>query len=168
MDTFTKNDRSDIMRKVKSCDTRPELAVRSLLHSMGYRFRLHRRALPGTPDIVLPKYKTVVFVHGCFWHRHRDCKRATSPASHREYWLPKFNKTKQRDRKNQEALRELGWQVVVVWECQVKDTAALACRLNREILRTTLYKPPSHQPAEIAAENSIDYGAEKTKCRTNG
>ena len=134
MDTFTKDERSNIMRKVRSRNTLPELAVRSLLHRMGYRFRLHRRDLPGAPDIVLPKYKTVVFVHGCFWHRHKGCNRASMPTSRLEYWVPKFTKTKQRDRDNPKALKRLGWRVVVVWECQIRGRSQLAHRLGREIV----------------------------------
>lgn len=106
------------MRRVHSTDTTPERLVRSLLHKLGYRFRIHRLDLPGKPDIVLPKRRTVVFVHGCFWHRHQDCPHATTPASRREYWLPKFKRTVDRDRKNQEELQESGWNVVVVWECE--------------------------------------------------
>ena len=133
MDTFSKNKRSDIMRKVRCRDTQPELAVRSLLHRMGYRFRLYRRDMPGNPDIVLPKYRTVVFVHGCFWHRHKGCRQASIPATRREYWLPKFRRTEKRDKNNQNTLHQLGWKVIVVWECELRDPRKLAYRLRRKI-----------------------------------
>ena len=117
------------MRLVHSTDTAPEKKVRSLLHRLGFRFRLHRRDLPGKPDIVLPKHLAVVFVHGCFWHRHPGCPRATTPASRQEYWQPKFIRTVERDKKNQEELSQRGWTVVVVWECETKDLSNLAANL---------------------------------------
>ena len=126
MDTFSPEKRSDIMRRVRSTDTTPEKKVRSLLHKLGFRFRLHRSDLPGKPDIVLPKHRAVVFVHGCFWHRHQGCPHATTPASRQEYWLPKFKRTVERDKKNQEELRQKGWNVIVVWECETKDISKIA------------------------------------------
>ena len=119
------------MRRVRSVNTAPEIKVRSLLHRLGFRFRLHRKDLPGNPDIVLPKHSAVIFVHGCFWHRHPGCSRATTPASHRDYWLPKFSRTVERDFKNQEQLRSSGWKVVVVWECELKNLDILADRLQK-------------------------------------
>lgn len=101
--------RSDIMRAVKRAHTAPEIVVRQALHALGLRFRLHRRDLPGSPDIVLPKLRTVVFVHGCFWHRHPDCRYATTPKSRQEYWLPKFEANVERDARKEAQLRELGW-----------------------------------------------------------
>lgn len=130
MDTFPPEKRSDIMRRVHSTDTTPERKVRSLLHRLGYRFRIQRSDLPGKPDIVLPKRRTVVFVHGCFWHRHQDCPRATTPASRQEYWLPKFKRTVDRDLGNQETLRNSGWNVVVVWECETWDLVKLGKRIT--------------------------------------
>ena len=133
MDTFSPEKRSDIMRRVRSVDTVPEKAVRSLLHRLGFRFRLHRSDLPGKPDIVLPKYRTVLFVHGCFWHRHQGCPNATTPASRREYWLPKFRRTVQRDVRNKRELWRQGWSVIVVWECELRDISVLAACLERLI-----------------------------------
>lgn len=121
------------MSRVASKNTSPEIAVRSILHSMGYRFRLHHDGLPGTPDIVLRKHMTVVFVHGCFWHRHSKCKRATLPTTNREYWLSKFARTVARDKANRRLLRQKGWKVIVVWECELKNPSRLAVRFKREI-----------------------------------
>jgi len=117
MDRISKERRSWNMSRIRSKDTKPELLVRSLLHRNGFRFRLHRRDLPGTPDIVLPKYKTVIFVHGCFWHRHRGCRFAYQPRSNRGFWAMKFRHNVARDRGVRRRLRRLGWHVVVTWEC---------------------------------------------------
>jgi DNA mismatch endonuclease (patch repair protein) len=119
------------MRRVRSTDTSPEIKVRSLMHRLGYRFRLYRADLPGNPDIVLPKYRTVIFVHGCFWHRHPGCKRASTPATRKDYWLPKFERTLKRDKRNQAGLRRLGWKVVVIWECQTRNSEKLTLRLKK-------------------------------------
>jgi DNA mismatch endonuclease (patch repair protein) len=108
------------MRKVRGKDTTPEMKVRSALHRAGYRFRLHRRDLPGRPDIVLPGRRAVVFVHGCFWHRHPGCRAASSPSTRREFWQDKFERNVDRDRRNVEALAADGWSVHVVWECETK------------------------------------------------
>ena len=113
--------RSRNMSAIKSKNTKPEIAVRKLLHSMGYRFRLHRKDLPGSPDIVLPKYKTVIFVHGCFWHRHQNCKYASNPKTRREFWEKKFKENIERDKKTQNKLKSLGWKTKIVWECELKD-----------------------------------------------
>ncbi len=121
------------MGRVASEDTSPEIAVRSMLHRMGYRFRLHCNDLPGKPDIVLRKHCTVVFVNGCFWHRHAKCKRATTPSTNREYWLAKFARTMTRDKTNRRLLRQEGWKVVVVWECELRSPSRLAAKLKREI-----------------------------------
>ena len=106
------------MSRIRSRDTGPELLVRSALHRAGYRFRLHSKDLPGRPDIVLPKYHTVVFVHGCFWHRHKGCRFAYTPKSRVAFWNNKFRGNIERDRRTSTALRKLGWRVVTVWECQ--------------------------------------------------
>ena len=132
-DQFTVKERSWIMSRVHGKDTRPELVVRSLIHRMGYRFRLHRKDLPGKPDIVLPRHRCVVFVHGCFWHRHKGCKRASTPESNVEYWEGKFRRNVERDRKHRKDLRRMGWRVVIVWECELRDQDRLAVRLLREI-----------------------------------
>ena len=113
--------RSRNMSAIKSKNTKPEIAVRKLLHSMGYRFRLHRKDLPGSPDIVLPKYKTVIFVHGCFWHRHENCKYASIPKTRKEFWESKFKANVKRDKEIQEKIKNIGWQYVVVWECEIKN-----------------------------------------------
>ena len=112
--------RSRNMSAIKSKNTKPEIAVRKLLHSMGYRFRLHRKDLPGSPDIVLPKYKTVIFVHGCFWHRHENCKYASTPKTRREFWEKKFRENINRDNLNQANLALKGWKIIIIWECQLK------------------------------------------------
>lgn len=119
-DVFTRRDRSRIMSLVRNRHTRPELLVRSILHRMGFRFSLHRRDLPGSPDIVLPAKKTVVFVHGCFWHSHRGCRRSKLPATHIRFWRKKLSLNLERDRRAQKELRSLGWRVAVVWECELK------------------------------------------------
>lgn len=125
MDIISPDKRSWVMSQVKSGDTKPEKQVRSLLHKMGYRFRLRRRDLPGKPDIVLPKYKSVIFVHGCYWHRH-DCPNGRRiPKSKLDFWLPKLNGNRDRDIKQQKELQDLGWRVLIIWECMIKDQASL-------------------------------------------
>lgn len=121
--------RSWIMSRVKSADTSPELAVRSMVHRLGYRFRLHRRDLPGAPDLVFPRYKKVVFVHGCFWHGHACPRGGRIPASNRDYWLAKMERNRIRDGENEARLRELGWAVLTVWECELREPEAVSARL---------------------------------------
>ena len=113
------------MRGVKQKDTKPEIRVRKLLHSLGLRFRLHRKDLPGRPDIVFPRHKTVMFVHGCFWHQHEGCKDGRIPTSNRDYWEPKLARNVERDRQGIEALEATGWTVRVVWACQLDDIGQL-------------------------------------------
>ena len=113
--------RSQNMAAIKSRNTEPELTVRRALHRLGYRFRLHRKDLPGSPDIVLPKYKAAIFVHGCFWHRHIGCKYAYTPKSRIDFWEKKFAQNVLRDEKAVHALRGAGWRVLVIWECSTKD-----------------------------------------------
>ena len=122
--------RTAIMRSIRKVDTHPELAVRRLFHAQGFRFRLHRRDLPGCPDIVLPRYRTVILVHGCFWHQHEDCKLARQPRINRGYWLPKLARNVARDKDTHGALERLGWRVEVVWECETRDRAQLEMRAN--------------------------------------
>ncbi len=117
--------RSRMMSGIRGKDTRPERTVRSSLHKSGLRFRIHRKDLPGTPDIVLPRYNAVILVHGCFWHRHPHCRFAYTPASRREFWTAKFDENVARDRQKQKRLRDLGWRVFVVWECEVGDARRL-------------------------------------------
>ncbi len=130
MDTVSAEKRSWTMSQVKGRDTKPEKVVRSLLHRMGYRFRLHRRDLPGVPDVVLPKFHVAIFVHGCFWHRHQGCGRASMPSSNVAYWRKKFERNVNRDAQCRELLEKAGWHVLVIWECELKDMAALQCRLT--------------------------------------
>ena len=132
-DTLSKAARSRNMAKIRGKDTGPERQVRSLLHRAGYRFRLHGADLPGKPDIVLPKYRAVVFVHGCFWHRHRGCKDATTPKSHRKFWVEKFARNVANDRKHVRRLRRLGWKVLMVWECQLRRPEQVLARLRKTL-----------------------------------
>ena len=134
--------RSDIMRAVKRAHTGPEIVVRRALHALGLRFRLHRRDLPGSPDIVLPRFRTVVFVHGCFWHRHLGCRYASVPKSRQEYWLPKFKANVERDAKKEAQLCELGWRVLVIWECETRKPTELEQRLRREFLVVDFVRTP--------------------------
>lgn len=138
-DNLTSEQRRRNMSLVKNKNTKPELIVRSLLHRLGYRFRLHRRNLPGSPDIVLPKHSKVIFVHGCFWHGH-DCPRGKRPVTNQEFWDAKLDRNIARDRENQTRLRELGLQVLVIWACQVRDKRSLQERLRlfMEIGETTV------------------------------
>lgn len=129
MDTLTKAERSARMALVRGKDTKPELIVRRLTHAMGYRFRLHRRDLPGAPDLVFVSRRKVVFVHGCFWHRHPGCGR--TPKSRLGFWLPKLTENRRRDLRAQRRLRALGWRPLVVWECQLRRTGGLERRLRR-------------------------------------
>lgn len=124
-DLLSPEQRSNLMSRIRGKNTKPEMIVRSWLHKHGFRFRLHRKDLPGKPDIVLPKYKTVIFVHGCFWHRHEGCKRATTPKTRTGYWEEKFRKNRDRDLSKSDALNALGWKVLVVWECETKNRATL-------------------------------------------
>lgn len=120
-DKLTPQQRSHCMSRVKGKNTKPEMVIRSMLHRLGYRFRLHRKDLPGRPDIVLPKYRTVVFVHGCFWHQHHGCKKATVPENNREFWMAKLMGNIERDKQAHKALEALGWRVAVIWECAIKS-----------------------------------------------
>lgn len=122
VDTFTKYQRSECMRRVRGKNTKPEMFIRRLIFNMGYRYRLHRRDLPGCPDLVFPRYKKVLFVHGCFWHSHPGCKRARMPASNQDYWRSKLERNSRRDEANQAALLAAGWGVMIVWECEVNNS----------------------------------------------
>lgn len=133
MDLYTPEKRSQIMSRITGKNTRPEMIVRSLLHRLGFRFRLHQRKLPGRPDIVLPKHRAVIFVHGCFWHRHQDCNDATIPKTNTEFWLAKLNGNAERDRLASEALKADGWRVLYVWECETRNIRELAERLLQEL-----------------------------------
>jgi DNA mismatch endonuclease, patch repair protein len=129
MDVFSREKRSQIMSRVSGKNTKPELIVRSSLHNMGYRFRLHRSDLPGKPDITLPKFKKVIFVHGCFWHGHRGCRRSKRPSTNKKFWQEKLDKNMERDKLNIKNLKEFGWDVLVVWTCEVNDDRELKRKL---------------------------------------
>ncbi len=133
MDNHTPKQRSYNMSQVKSKNTSPEKIVRSILHNMGYRFRLHKKDLPGKPDIVLTKYKTVIEIQGCFWHRHKGCKNATTPRTNVEFWNSKFESNVERDKKNQKKLKELGWNVIILWECEIADLNRLKDILKKHL-----------------------------------
>lgn len=132
-DRISKERRSWNMSQIRAANTRPEMVVRSVLHRLGYRFRLHSRNLPGRPDVVLPKWKTVIQVHGCFWHRHSRCKFAYTPKSRLSFWTRKFTENVERDLRTTRRLRRMGWRVVTIWECQVCDPLRLANRLDARI-----------------------------------
>jgi DNA mismatch endonuclease (patch repair protein) len=123
--------RSALMARVRQRHSAPELEVRGILRALNVPYKLHRKSLPGTPDICIPSVKGVIFVHGCFWHRHAGCKKATTPKTRRAFWLDKFTRNVARDADNLSAIRKLGWRSLVLWECQCKDTAKLTARLSR-------------------------------------
>uniref|UniRef100_Q07LJ7 Very short patch repair endonuclease n=1 Tax=Rhodopseudomonas palustris (strain BisA53) TaxID=316055 RepID=Q07LJ7_RHOP5 len=133
-DTISTTHRSWNMSRIRGRDTEPEVKLRSLLHRAGYRFRLHDRNLPGRPDIVLPRYRATIFVHGCFWHRHEGCGNATTPSTRPEFWKAKFDGNVVRDRVNAERLADHGWRVIVVWECDLKkDPGGVLSSINRAL-----------------------------------
>jgi DNA mismatch endonuclease (patch repair protein) len=132
-DILSKAERSALMARIRGVNTSPELAVRRFLHERGFRFRLHLRKLPGRPDIVLPKLHTTIFVHGCFWHRHPGCKKATTPSTRKAFWKAKFEANVERDKRKVAELRDRGWTVITVWECEVTPVhlARLSLRLKK-------------------------------------
>lgn len=138
MDLLTEEKRSWNMSQIRGKDTVPELKLRSWLHQNGYRFRLHEKKLPGKPDIVLAKYKMVVFVHGCFWHRHPDCKYAYNPKSRIEFWNRKFESNVVRDQKNFQLLIEYDWLPIVIWECEIKKNFNSVCTFLNTTLQNRL------------------------------
>jgi DNA mismatch endonuclease, patch repair protein len=131
MDSITPAQRSVLMARVHGKNTTPEYVVRRAAHALGLRFRLHRRDLPGSPDLVFPRHCTVIFVHGCFWHRHPGCKRATTPKSNKQFWQVKLKRNVERDASSAQALESLGWRVEVIWECETKDTVSLQRRIKK-------------------------------------
>lgn len=131
IDNLSDERRSENMRRIRSADTRPEMIVRRIVHGLGFRYRLHRRDLPGRPDLVFPRLKCVIFVHGCFWHLHPGCAEGRIPGTRTEYWGPKLRANFSRDCLNRKALEELGWEVLVVWECETKDRDGLTGALRR-------------------------------------
>ncbi|WP_081986545.1 very short patch repair endonuclease [Chitinibacter sp. ZOR0017] len=150
MDIVTPQKRSAMMSGIRGKNTKPELLVRSFLHAQGFRFRLHRKDLPGGPDIVLPKYHVCIFVHGCFWHRHPDCRLASTPKSRQEFWEPKFAGNVERDTRNQAALLASGWRVVILWECGLRKPGISGLTwlpewiLSNEFAVTWPERPDSH------------------------
>jgi DNA mismatch endonuclease, patch repair protein len=135
MDCFSPSLRSKVMAKVRGRDTQPEMRVRKAAHALGLRFRLHRKELPGSPDIVFASRKTVVFVHGCFWHSHSGCKRASMPQTKQEFWSTKLSRNIKRDQTAISTLENAGWHVEVIWECETKNASALASRLAGIVCR---------------------------------
>ena len=129
MDIVDSKQRSKMMSRIKGRDTVPEIAVRRTAHRLGFRFRLYRKDLPGCPDLVFPRFRTVVFVHGCFWHRHCGCRYAYAPKTRVRFWSDKFRGNVARDRRNVDALRKLGWQVRIIWECETRDRERVKERL---------------------------------------
>ena len=130
MDTLTREQRSERMSRVRNKDTKPELALRRLVHALGYRYRLHASNLPGHPDLVFAIRRKVIFMHGCFWHRHEGCPQSRMPKSRVRFWKTKLNANRERDQANQGKLNELGWDYMIVWECEIGDTDVLASRIH--------------------------------------
>ncbi len=129
VDRLSADVRRALMARIRSKNTAPEMTVRSTAHQLGYRFRLHRRDLPGTPDLVFPRLGLALFVHGCFWHRHEGCRRASTPRTRREFWAAKFERNLRRDLEAREGLHAIGWRTAVVWECECRDGERLAALL---------------------------------------
>ncbi|UVM40083.1 very short patch repair endonuclease [Pseudomonas sp. B21-017] len=143
MDVVDKVTRSRMMSGIRGKNTQPELKVRCFLHALGYRFRLHRKDLPGKPDIVLPKLMTCIFVHGCFWHRHPGCQYSTWPSTRSEFWNEKFKKNIDRDAKHQAALEAMGWIVLIVWECELKGAGSALSHLSDRLEAISKTKRPT-------------------------
>ena len=155
MDTLTPEHRSWVMSRIRSKDTKPEKLVRSWLHRRGFRFRLHVSSLPGHPDIVLPRYHALIEVRGCFWHRHPGCKTATTPSSHKRFWKDKFRRNVARDLLHEQQWRELGWEVIVVWECELAPRRREAT-LEAIDLRLRSLLAPADLPLAAEAPSSGD------------
>lgn len=155
-DIKSRSQRSRNMSAIRGKDTKPEMIIRRYLHSCGYRFRLHRKDLPGKPDLVLPKYDLAIFVHGCFWHRHENCKYTTTPVNRSDFWTEKFSKNVERDRNNRGALLQEGWRVLIIWECGVKHLQENLSDLTRLIETPDNYQewpsipPRKNRPNEQA------------------
>lgn len=161
-DHLTKKQRSWNMGRIHSKHTKPELIIRSLLHRSGFRFRINYSKLPGSPDIVLPKYKTAIFVHGCFWHRHPNCSKATNPKTNIEHWQEKFYKNVSRDIEIKKKIQKLGWNIIVVWECEIKnDPISVLNEIIKELEVGSCYKYPQEidrsQIMKIAEKRSKYY-----------
>lgn len=130
IDTLTPSERSALMGRIRGANTKPEMLVRQLVHGMGYRYRLHRRDLPGTPDLVFPSRRKIIFVHGCFWHRHEGCRFAYEPKSRQEFWARKFEQNLKRDKAALAALRAAGWKVMIIWECETRNVEEISQRVR--------------------------------------
>lgn len=155
-DKLSKEHRSWNMSRIRSKNTKPEIIIRSLLHKAGLRFRLHAKNLIGKPDLILPKYKTVIFVHGCFWHRHQGCKDATNPGTRTDFWQKKFTDNVERDKKVKLSLEEAGWKVIIIWECEIKKTnEELLSRISKELgIYSNLYKKDDNSEFLKVAEKT--------------
>lgn len=162
-DTMTKEERSRCMAAIKGKDTKPELLVRRYLFSRGLRFRIHVRTLPGSPDVVLPKYRTVIFINGCFWHGHEGCRYFRMPGSNVEFWEAKISRNTARDKKNVADLEAMGWRVITVWECELRTKPLLAETLERlydnivGLPSPSAYDTPEQDLPAIAAEPEAEY-----------
>lgn len=156
-DLKTPEERSRNMAAIRSCDTKPEMLVRRYLHSEGLRYGLHNKRLPGSPDIVMRRFKTAIFVHGCFWHGHANCKYYRLPKSNIEFWQSKVERNRERDKRDISALHKLGWRVIVIWECQLKTKAMREQTLKElfDMLKCRYLLSSFHQPE--AAEPEIPY-----------
>lgn len=154
MDVLSPEQRKRNMSAIKGKDTKPEILLRKLLHSLGYRFRIQRKDLPGRPDIVLPRYKTAIFVNGCFWHRHEGCKLASTPSTNSEFWEKKFAANVERDARNYAALKELGWNVLIIWECEIKEI--LRSRVIPGIPAASSQAYPSNKDTDLEAAEVDD------------
>ncbi|WP_150767746.1 very short patch repair endonuclease [Pseudomonas fluorescens] len=140
MDIVDKNTRSRMMSSIRGKNTKPEIIIRKLLHSHGFRFRIHQKALPGKPDIVLKKYRTCLLINGCFWHRHPGCALATNPKTHIDFWIEKFKRTIERDTLNIRKLETLGWHVLIIWECEISSYQSNFYELAKQIKSNTFPK----------------------------
>ncbi len=166
VDIFSTEKRSDIMSKIRSKNTKPELKLRKALFARGFRYRTNDHKLPGSPDIVLKKYNTVIFVNGCFWHHHECCKIATMPKSNTEFWQDKIKRNRQRDLENYWKLGEMGWEIIVVWECELNhahDEDGVADKIAERLRKKLAPKAPATYGQEdfetgIAAEEAPEYG----------
>ncbi len=132
-DIYTKQKRSLIMSKISGKNTKPEITIRKIAHSLGYRFRLHKKDLPGNPDMVFPKYKKIIFVNGCFWHGHKDCTRSKLPTTNKKFWKEKIELNKKRDGKNYNQLKKMDWKYLVIWQCQIR--AKSLSKLENKIIK---------------------------------
>lgn len=169
-DTLTRKQRSLLMAKVRSTNTQPEWVLRSALHRLGFRYRLHAKDLPGRPDLVFPRYRVAIFIHGCFWHRHPGCKDASSPKTNQLFWERKFCDNIRRDREVAEALTKEGWEVVVVWECELLQDTLPTIERVREILAKR--RPPAPDTAypvlDLSKRSLLAIAEKKSKYRAPG